>query len=200
VALRYNVNFLRERVDRQRRARARARVMTVSLLLFAVMLMVTCGAYMRRELDISIDVQSTQILLRTIAKAGLKVEDVQLLRQQNKRVQSLISQMEDQLQDSACWSSVLLSLAACCQSENVGLKKVQARTDGEGTFLLLDGACADTDPVRRVHSFTLLVADKEAFGRSKLMLISNEEGDGLTFEAQVPLRPPTLPQVHPSEG
>jgi len=200
VSFRYDINLMREETDRQQQERAVARVLIASLLLLAVLLIVTYAIYLARERQINNDVQSIRRVLDSTAAAGLSADDVTRSRRRSKDLQDSISEAAEVVRGCVAWSAVLASLAECCGSDDLGLRKVTARMREEQPFVVVEGLCTAQNPVLRIHSFMQVVANHKAFGPASLLSITRKEGEPVIFEAEVPLRRADVLQTQPREG
>ncbi len=199
MAFRYKINLIREQVSRERRERAVARMLTVSLLLFAAMLMLTYGVYLVRDLGMSVNARSTELLVKSAAKAGIKAEDVKRSQHHSEQLKRDLSLFDEVVRGSVSWSSVLASLEECCRSGDIRLKRVRSRARGSRAAVLLEGSCTADRPLLRILAFMRVLEENESFGPGKLLSISEEAGS-LVFRAEVLLQRPGLPNAPPAEG
>lgn len=195
--MRYDINLMREEAGRRREEVAVARVLTAALLLLALLLIVTYGIYLGRAQRIAADIKGVRSLLDSAAAAGVSAQDVTRSRQQSKDLQNRISEAANLVRSSVSWSSVLVSLAECCGSDDIGLRKVTARPRQEQPFIVVEGLCTADNPVPRIHSFMQVVASHKAFGPGSLLSITKKEEEPVLFEAEIPLHQPEVLQTQP---
>jgi hypothetical protein len=190
VAFRYRINLIKDQVGRRRAERALLQLLTVSLLVFAVALLVTFWVYLARDSEISAYNQQADTLNRQIGQRGIAPAQVEQLRRENAQVAATLGAFTNLFQNSASWSCVLVSLEKCCQSGEVRLRKVSALglTQSPKPAIRVSAECSVENPVSCIQAFLGIVARQEGFGRPTLVSVDRRGEEGpVIFEADVPL-------------
>ena len=187
MAFRYRINLIRERASRERHDRTLARIFTVSLLLLAVMLMITYRVYMTRQFDLDETARSTEILIESSAAAKVNAEEVARLLADSEKRQKELATLGNIVADSVSWAQVLVTLADCRGSDDIRFETLNTVTHDGTPFIVLRGLCVAEDPVGEVNALIQRIAGNEAFGAGRLLSLQRNEEERVVFEVEVPL-------------
>ena len=185
--MRYSTNLLRDVIEQRERERALVRLVSLCLLVFAVLLVVTFGIYRMRDQQITVDAEQAEVLMKSMGQIGVTAADVDRLRRETKRMEGGLASVADRVRSTAPWSAVLAALSQCCQSDQMGLRKVESRMEEDRALLVLEGVCSDENPVSSILSFMQVTEDHPAFGHGTLLCIEKKPGEPLAFQVEFPL-------------
>lgn len=190
MAFRYSVNLIKEQVARTGSERALLQLLTMSLLVFAVLLLVTFGIYLGRDTRISTYNERARIFIQQVEAKGVKPEDADRLRKREKESQTMLAAIGTLLQGSVSWPRLLVSLETCCNAAGVKMRTIESKGTAQAPVMRLQGECTVDNAAEVINKFVAAVGDaKKDFAQPKLVSI-NKRGDfgPHIFELDIPLK------------
>ncbi len=206
MAFRYDINLVREDLLRRRRESAIMQILAVSLLIFAILLVVTFGIYIARDRRIAVDALATAGRMEEMERAGVEAQSMAELRSRSKWQQTQLLAIRTILQESASWSRLLVALAQSCTSPDIKFRKISTDDQQPRTVIRLEGQCAAANPVRTIYSFMQELSAHQALGPVSLVSIERKSDQPLVFQLDItlseslPLLPAESATGPPEEG
>ncbi len=188
MAFRYNVNLIKEQVARTESERAFLQLITFSLLIFAVVLLVTFGVYLSRDTVAQYNLEARNIAGQ-LKKFNITPEAVEALRATTHKDQVRLAAITNLLKGSVSWPHLLVSIENCCDKTGVKMRKISGGGTAQAPVITLDAECTVDNPADVIRKFMNEVAQAPDFGLPNLLAINKRSDLGPhIFQIEIPLK------------
>lgn len=198
MAFKYNVNLIRDQIDRRRRSDNIFRLFTFMLLLFVVLLFATMIIYQARQYPLTVMARETQYISQLIERKGISPERVEKVMEENGKFESRLTGLNSAMQSSVPWVETLNTITAISMENGLILEKVESSVRGGRIVVNIEGVSYLEQPVNRIHEFALMMEETEYFDVGRMNSITSgdiEDTDGervevMRFRYETPFQHP----------
>ena len=188
MAFRYNVNLIKEQVARADWERAMLQLVTMSLLFFAVLLVVTFAVYLWRDETVLQYRADVRLFSQQLDNSKVSKAEIEVLRVRMEETQKRLTAINAQFQGSVSWPHLLVTLEGCCDRAGVKMRKIEGKGTAQAPVIALDAECTAENPARVINAFIAEVGKTSDFGRPNLIAINKRSDLGPhIFQVDIPL-------------
>lgn len=207
MAFKYNVNLIKEQVERRRRADKLIRLCAFLLLLFAVMLFVTMVIYQARQIPLLRIARQAQHISQMIERMGIDPDRVGDVLAANRKFEARFVGLSGSMRSAVPWVDTLNAITSASLDNGLILERVESSVRGGRIVLNIEGVSRFDNPVNRIHDFALMLENMEFFHSGRIVAINSgdiigaggEKIDVMRFKLEVLFRHPLDGHVAPGE-